>query len=208
MQAIVAGIGFFLVALIPETHNPTIIRKRALKSSDPAARDSIPPALPLSKRLRVAFTLPFRLFCTEPIVFAVCCYMALVYGLVRLSLVAFLIKLTGACSSMASSLGFLMPSRASGVSLAKTWRWFTSPSSLVVSPAAWCALLCLTCFHANEDAQILYYPGSRSMVKLIEQRTKEGKAITPEDRLTGARLIAPTVPIGLCVRFFLIPESA
>jgi MFS family permease len=85
LQAIMAGGALLLLACVPETHNPTILRRRALAHASDEVRAAVPPLPSLKGRLVTAMTLPFKMALTEPIIIAVSAYMACVPARARRS---------------------------------------------------------------------------------------------------------------------------
>lgn len=90
---IVSGIAFVLVALIPETYAPTLLRRRAAKLRKDTNNEKYWSTYDDRKAfwplLRVNLSRPFVLMVTEPILIFWDVYVAIVYGVLYLCFVAY-----------------------------------------------------------------------------------------------------------------------
>ncbi|KAH0373826.1 MFS general substrate transporter, partial [Aureobasidium melanogenum] len=90
---ILAGVAFFFVAIVKETYGPTLLRKRAAKlrkeTGDPRWWSRFDEKKAFWPLLKVNLSRPFVLMVTEPICIFWDVYVAIVYGTLYLSFVAY-----------------------------------------------------------------------------------------------------------------------
>lgn len=94
IQLILSGVAYILLVFtVPETYAPAILSKKAKKVRKETGDSTFVTeeqldVRPLGQRLRIFLIKPFQLLLTEPIVFLLSIYMAVLYGLLYMYFIA------------------------------------------------------------------------------------------------------------------------